>query len=98
LQVYLKIHTQGTTEIIAVCDDELLNKELYEDNFKLKISNDFYGGKLIDIDEAINILSISSNFNIIGNNIVRKAIKSGIVLESNIKKINNIPMALKMIF
>lgn len=98
MQVYLKVHTQGTTEIIAVCDDDLLNKELHEDNFKLKISNDFYGGKLIDIDEAINRLSMTSNFNIIGNNIIRKAIKSGIILESSIKKIDNIPMALKMIF
>ncbi|MCK4281087.1 MAG: DUF424 family protein [Candidatus Lokiarchaeota archaeon] len=98
MQVYLKIHSQGGTEVIAVCDNDLLNKELCEDNFKLKISNDFYGGKLIDIDEAINLLAISSNFNIIGNNIIRKAIKSGIINESIIKKINNIPLALKMIF
>lgn len=97
MQVYLKIHSQGGTEVIAVCDNDLLNKELCEDNFKLKIYNDFYGGKLIDIDEAINILAISSNFNIIGNNIIRKAIKSGIINESIIKKINNIPLALKMI-
>jgi len=98
MYVYLKIHSQGVSEIVAACDDNLLNKELCEQNLRLKISHDFYGEKLIDIDEAIDIISRASNFNIIGDNIIKKAVEYGIVHKLGIKKINNVPMALKMIF
>lgn len=98
MYVYLKIHSQGVSEVVAACDDSLLNKELCEENLRLKISHDFYGGKLIDIDEAIDIISRASNFNIIGDNIIKKAVEYGIIQKSCIKKIDNVPMALRMIF
>lgn len=98
MRVYLKIHSQGVSKVIAVCDDDLLNKELCENSLRLMISHDFYGGNLIDIEKAIDLLSMSSNFNIVGNNIIRKAIESGIIHKSSIKKIDNVPMAIKMMF
>ncbi len=97
MQVYLKIHTQGDIEVIAVCDNDLIEKELCEENLKIKISNHFYRGKLVDIDYAIEILSNCANFNIVGKNIIKKALKYGIIHKSSIRKVNNIPMALKMV-
>ncbi len=98
MYVYLKIHSQGVSEVVAACDDSLFNKELCEQDFRLMISHDFYGGKLVDIDKALDIISKALNFNIIGDNIIKKAVEYGIIDKSCIKKINNVPMALKMVF
>ena len=63
---------------------------------KVIISKEFYGGKLVNIEHATDILSECQNFNIVGKNIISKAITCGIVHESSIRKIKDVPMALKM--
>lgn len=97
MQVYLKIHSRGDIEIVAACDDDLLNQELRENELRIKITGDFYGGSLVDIDHAIDVLSDCPSFNIIGKNIISKAINCGIVHKSSIRKINDVPMAIKMV-
>jgi len=102
MKVYLKIHKNQLAgdiiETVACCDDHLLNRCFKEGNLKIEISNHFYGGKLINIDEAIAILSQASHFNIVGENITNKAIDTNILPKEGVRRINGIPMAIRMIF
>ena len=98
MKVYLKIHRNNDMETIACCDEALLNKIFTEGNLRLEIGSTFYGGALLAIDKAIEILSEASSFNIVGEDITTMAIAQKILPKEGVRKINNIPMAMKMMF
>jgi len=88
----------GGIETVAMCDEELLDKVIREDNLRIEISKQFYGGDLINIEDAVEILKKASYFNIVGQSIVNKAIKCKILPKEGVRHIDDIPMAMKMIF
>jgi hypothetical protein len=98
MRVYLKIHRREDIETIACCDELLLNKIFSEGDLKIEISERFFGGDLINIEEAIEILKNASYFNVVGENIVKTIIENKILPKEGTRYINGIPMALKMIF
>ena len=98
MKVFLKIHNRNEIETVACCDEDLLNKVIDEGNLRIEISDNFFGGNLIDLDEAINILKQASYFNIVGDIIINKAVNSKILTKEGVRKINGIPMAMKMMF
>jgi hypothetical protein len=83
---------------IACCDEELLNKIITEGNLRLEIGSTFFGGELLAIDKAIEILREAVYFNIVGENIINMAIAQRLLSEEGVRKINNVPMAMKMMF
>ncbi len=98
MRVYLKVHFMNEVETVACCDEDLLNQVFKEGNSRIEISNQFFGGKLIDLENAISILKEAANFNIVGEKIVEKAIDCKILLEEGIVIIDGVPIALKMMF
>ena len=98
MKVFLKIHNRNEIETVACCDEILLNKVFEEGNLRIEISDHFFGGNLINLDDAINILKQASYFNIVGEVIINKAIDSQILPKEGVRNINGIPMAMKMMF
>ncbi|MFX0042320.1 MAG: DUF424 domain-containing protein [Candidatus Hodarchaeota archaeon] len=98
MKVYLKIHLKDEIETVACCDEDLLNQVFMEGNLRIEISNQFFGGKLINLEDAIEILKDASYFNIVGENITKKAIDYKILPKEGVRSINGVPMALKMMF
>ncbi len=97
MKVYIKIHTKEDWETVACCDENLLNAVLKEGNLNIEISLRFFGGTLVDVEEAMNILKETSNFNIVGENVVNKAIACNILSKEGVRTIDGVPMAMKMI-
>ena len=98
MKVYLKVHIKDEFETIACCDEELLNQVFKEGNLRIEISNQFFGGKLITLEDAISILKSASFFNIVGEKIINEAINCNLLTKEGVRFINRIPMALKMMF
>ena len=98
MKVYIKVHYKNGIETIAICDENLLCKVFQEGNLRIEITNHFFGGNLINIDEAIEVLKQASYFNIIGEIIIKEAINNNVLLKEGIRWINGVPMALKMMF
>ena len=98
IKVYLKIHRRNGIETVACCDESLLNQIFCEGNLKIEISDQFFGGDLIRIEEAIEILKTAPYFNVVGENIVKMVIENKILPKEGTRCINGIPMALKMMF
>jgi len=98
MKVYLKIHRRNDMDTVACCDEALLNKIFTEGNLRLEISSTFFGGNLLAIDTAFEILRKASYFNIVGENITNMAIAQNLLPKEGVRKINNIPMAMKMMF
>lgn len=87
--------------IVAVCDSELLNKKFEEGNFQLDVKENFYKGERVSEEKLIEIfedmIREDATFNIVGEKSVSAALKSGIVTEEGIKKIQGIPFALRLL-
>lgn len=97
MKVYIKIHSRSDIETVACCDETLLGKCLKEGVLKLDITEHFFGGNLIALNDAIKILKCSQNFNIVGENIINAAIMNKILPKDGGRKIAGVPMAMKMI-
>jgi len=98
MRVFIKIHIKNDMETIACCDEELLNQVYKEGNLKIEISKQFFGGKLIELEDAILILKDATCFNIVGEKIINKAIDCKLISLEGVRSINGVPMAIKMMF
>jgi len=98
MKVYLKIHRRNDIDTVACCDETLLNRIFTEGNLRIEITSNFFGGTLLSIDQALEILQGASYVNIVGENITNKAIDLQLLPKDGVTKINNIPMAIKMMF
>ncbi len=79
--------------VVAICDENLIEKEIVTKDLKVKISKHFYGGQLIDENQAIKLMEKATIGNLIGEEIVSLAEKNGFIHRENIILINGIPHA-----
>lgn len=95
-KVYFKHHRQPLSDVMAVCDEELIGKVISNGEVKITISENFYRGKLMDIEEVLPFLERSTNFNLIGRDIIDAVIKHGIIKKDGIILIDEVPYAIKI--
>ncbi|MHA1249611.1 MAG: DUF424 domain-containing protein [Candidatus Helarchaeota archaeon] len=91
----MKITKSGKDLLVAVCDYELLNKTIKDGIKKITISSRFYGDNKIHIEDekCINNLKNATMTNLVGKNIIRKAIELKIIHKSAIIWIGDVPHA-----
>ena len=79
------------TNMLNICDKDLLGKTLNRDNFSLKISEEYYAEKIIEKEEAKDLLKQSENINMVGKEIIDLSVNMGIGSEKGVKVIDGIP-------
>jgi len=79
--------------VVALCDEELIDKELMFDDVLVKVSKHFYGEKLIDEEFALTLMKKATIGNLMGKKIVELAEKNGFIDKQNIILINEVPHA-----
>lgn len=92
-KVYIKEFVSEGELVVAVCDEELLGKTISDGRIKIYVDPSFYGGRLVDVEEALRIIDRSTIANLIGRRIVDAAIKHGLVHPEAVTEINGIPHA-----
>lgn len=93
LDVYVKLKKIGKNILLAICDANLLGKTLKEGKIVFRITNDFYEGRKIFVEQAISMIENSTIVNLVGNNCVEKAIEKGFVHPEAVLKIEGISHA-----
>ena len=79
------------TNMLNICDKDLLGKTLNRDNFSLKISEEYYAEKIIEKEEAKDLLKQSEHINMVGKEIIDLSVNMGIGSEKGVKVIDGIP-------
>ena len=79
------------TNMLNICDSDLLGKTLNRDNFSLKIREEYYAEKTIEKEEAKDLLKQSDNINMVGKDIIDLSVNMGIGSENGVKVIDGIP-------
>jgi len=82
------------TSILNMCDAPLLGKTLSKNNFKIHISRNYYGEKLIEQEEAKKLLQNCSSLNMVGKETISLSVSLGIGSMGGVKEIENVPFLL----
>lgn len=88
-------------DIVTICDDNLIGKRFEEGKFQLDIKESFFQGKEMNEEETIKVIvkmfADDATFYIIGEESVKTAIKSGLIDEEEVKRIQGIPFSLLLL-
>ena len=79
------------SSMLNICDSDLLGKTLKRDNFSLKISQEYYAEKVVEKEEAKELLKKSDNMNMVGKDIIDLSVNMGIGSQEGIKVIDGVP-------
>jgi len=93
LEVYAKLQKCGEHVLLAACDEELLGKTLKDGKIIFKIHEEFYKGPKMAVEEAVVLIEESTIVNMVGENIVKKAIERGLVHPEAVLNICGVPHA-----
>jgi len=93
LEAYTNLRKCGEYVLLATCDEELLGKTLKDGKLVFKVREEFYKGPKMPVEDAVELMKESSVVNMIGANIVQKAIEKGLVHPEAVLNICGVPHA-----
>ena len=91
--IYVKTIRQGRDVLVAVCDADILGKTLKGGRVPFNVSEQFYGGTLCDLAEALEAMGKASIVNMVGKRIVEAAMECNLVQEAGILYLGDVPHA-----
>lgn len=83
----------GRNVLLCMCDIEILGRTLREGKIVFCVKEDFYKGAKVDVEEAVSMIDSSTIVNMVGKNVVKKAIEKGFVHPEAVLQIEGIPHA-----
>ena len=89
----MKLRKIGNNVLLSICDAEILGKTLREGKIVFQVTEEFYKGAEVELEEAIAMIENSTIVNMVGKNVVQKAVEKGYVHPEAIIKIEGIPHA-----
>lgn len=91
--VYLKETRREDEYIVAICDKEILGENFEEGERQLHVSEYFYKGELVSLEEGLQAMERATIANIVGEKIVSGALKAQLIHKNGIIRIQNVPHA-----
>ncbi|WP_256451711.1 DUF424 domain-containing protein [Methanonatronarchaeum sp. AMET6-2] len=89
----MKTHVKRSETVVAVCDEDLMGKELSEEGRKITIREGFYGTETHSEEEIKNALENATIGNLIGEKSVGLGIEAGYIDEDKVEDVCGVPHA-----
>ena len=86
-----RLINHNDTYMLNICDADLLGTTLNRGNFTLKISEKYYAQKVVEKEEAKDLLRRSNNINMVGKEIISLSVDMGIGSQEGVKEIDGVP-------
>ena len=91
MQFSVKISDFQKNRMLNICDIDLLGKKIVQDKLNMNISKSYYGEKIIEHEEAKNLLKTSAIINMVGKNTVSLSLELGVGSENGVKIVGGVP-------
>ncbi len=79
--------------LLAICDAEILGKTLREGKIVFHVKEKFYKGSRVNVEEAVAMIEHSTIVNMVGRNVVQRAVEEGYVHPEAVLNIDGVPHA-----
>ena len=86
-----RLINHNDTLMLNICDADLLGRTLNRGNFTLKISEKYYAQKVVEKEEAKDLLRRANNINMVGKEIISLSVNMGIGSQEGVKEIDGVP-------
>ena len=93
MEAYTNLRKCGEYVLLAACDEELLGTILRDGKLVFKVKEEFYKGPKMPVEDAVELMKESTVVNMVGPNIVKKAIEEGLVHPEAVLDICGVPHA-----
>ena len=93
MKCYMKLRKIGNNVLLSICDAEILGCTLREGKIVFHVTEEFYKGEEVELEEAIQMIENSTIVNMVGRNVVQKAVEKGYVHPEAILNIEGVPHA-----
>ena len=93
MEVYANVRKWGRYVLLATCDAELLGRVLRDGKIVFEVREEFYKGLKMTLEEVIDLMEQSTIVNMVGHNVVKKAIEKGLIHPDAVLKISGVPHA-----
>ena len=90
----VRITNNQNASMLNICDSNLLGKKIVDDKVTMNISKSYYCERIVEKEEAENLLKKSPSINMVGKETVSLSISLGIGSHQGVKEINGIPFLL----
>jgi hypothetical protein len=77
--------------VVNVCDAELIGRTLVEGKLKMHISKDFFGGELLEEEEALKLIKDSPMVSLAGERSVNIALSNKLGSPQAVREIEGVP-------
>ena len=91
MQFSVKVSDYQKNLMLNICDKDLLGKTIVQDQLNMNISRSYYGEKIIEHEEAKNLIKNASIINMVGKDTISLSLKLGVGSENGVKKIGGVP-------
>lgn len=89
----MSIRKAGGNVLLAMCDAEILGKTLREGKIVFHVKERFYRGSKVNVEEAVAMIGHSTIVNMVGRNVVQRAVQEGYVHPEAVLNIDGVPHA-----
>ncbi len=90
----VRITNHQNNLMLNICDSSLLGKKIVDDKITMNISKSYYCERLVEKEEAKNLLKQCSSINMVGKETVSLSVSLGIGSHQAIKEIDGVPFLL----
>lgn len=91
MQFSVRTNNYQKQSMLNICDANLLGKKIIQNDLTIHISENYYGDRFVEKDEAESLLKNSSIINMAGKETVSLSLKLGIGSENAVKIISDVP-------
>ena len=91
MQFSVRTNNYQKQSMLNICDANLLGKKIIQNDLTVHISENYYGDRFVEKNEAESLLKNSSIINMAGKETVSLALKLGIASENAVKIISDVP-------
>ena len=91
MQFSVRTTNYQNQSMLNICDADLLGKKIIDGELTMHISENYYGERFVEKDEAESLLNTSSIINMAGKETVSLSLKLGIGSENAVKIVSDVP-------
>ncbi len=93
MDVYINLKKVGKNVLLAICDSEILGQTLREGKIVFHVKDEFYNGRKVTLEEAVDMIENATIVNMVGKCCVEKAIQKKYVHPEAVLNIEGVPHA-----
>ena len=91
MRFFVKTSAYQNSNMLNMCDEELLGRTIKNEKAQINISKSYYGQRLVDKTEARQLMQNSLILNLVGKETIQMSVDLKIGAQQGVKTIDDVP-------